>query len=131
INCFRLKHHFKSIPMKTIKALTLSIALLFVSVFSFAQDGKKGQVVKIKTSAVCGMCKATLEKGLAYEKGVDKATLDENTKILTVQYNGTKTSADKLKKAVNELGYDADDVPANPRAYNRLDDCCKKEAGIH
>lgn len=117
--------------MKTFKAITLSFALLFVSIFSFAQDGKKGQVVKFKTSAVCGMCKATLEKGLAYEKGVDKATLDENSKVLTVQYNGTKTSVEKLKKAVNELGYDADDSPATPRAYNRLDECCKKEAGNH
>lgn len=117
--------------MKTLQSLTLTISLLFVSVFSFAQDGKKGEVVKIKTSAVCGMCKATLEKGMAYEKGVDKATLDEKTKVLTVHYNGTKTSADKVMKAVNNLGYDADDQPATPRAYNRLDECCKKEAGIH
>ena len=117
--------------MKTLKAFTLSLALVCVSVFSFAQGGKKGEEVKFKTSAVCGMCKATLEKGMAYEKGVEKAVLDENTKVLTVTYNGTKTSADKLKKAVNDLGYDADKSPATPRAYDRLEDCCKKEAGIH
>ncbi|MFC6999193.1 heavy-metal-associated domain-containing protein [Rufibacter roseus] len=117
--------------MKTLKAFTLSLLMVCLSTFSFAQSGKNGEVVKFKTSAVCGMCKATLEKGMAYEKGVSKATLDENTKVLTIQYNGTKTDVAKLRKAVNDLGYDADDSPATKRAYDRLDDCCKKEAGIH
>ncbi len=105
--------------------------LISVASFGFAQGGKKGEEVKIKTSAVCGMCKATIEKGMAYEKGVEKATLDVDSKILTVTYNPQKTSVDKLKKAVNELGYDADDAPATPRAYDRLDACCKKDAGNH
>jgi periplasmic mercuric ion binding protein len=114
--------------MKTLKLWMLSIVFTASATLSFAQDGTKGQEVKIKTSAVCGMCKATLEKGLAYEKGVEKATLDVDSKILTVRFNGQKTSADKLKKAVNELGYDADSSPATTRAYERLDECCKKDA---
>ena len=31
---------------------------------------------QFKTSAVCDMCKARIEKSLAYEKGVQSATLD-------------------------------------------------------
>jgi mercuric ion binding protein len=117
--------------MKTIKIWMLSLLLTGMASVSFAQEAKKGAEVQFKTSAVCGMCKTTLEKGLAYEKGVNKATLDVKTKILTVNYNGQKTSVDKLQKAVNELGYDANASIANPRAYDRLDTCCKKEAGDH
>ncbi|MFB9862335.1 MerP protein [Rufibacter immobilis] len=117
--------------MKNLRILTLSLLLTALATLVYAQGGKKSEEVKFKTSAVCGMCKATLEKGLAYEKGVEKATLDEDSKILTVQYNNQKTSVEKLKKAVNDLGYDADDSKATPRAYDRLDACCKKDAGIH
>lgn len=117
--------------MKNLKIWMLSLLFTGLATFGFAQDGKKSEEIKIKTSAVCGMCKATIEKGLAYEKGVEKATLDVDSKVLTVKYNTQKTSADKIKKAVNDLGYDADDAPATPRAYERLDECCKKDAGHH
>ncbi|MGV3540982.1 MAG: heavy-metal-associated domain-containing protein [Rufibacter sp.] len=117
--------------MKTLKTLLFSLLLTAISTVGFAQGGKKNEEVKFKTSAVCGMCKATIEKGLAYEKGVQKAVLDENTKVVTITYNGTKTDAAKLKKAVNDLGYDADDSPATPRSYEKLDACCKKDAGSH
>lgn len=108
-----------------------SLALTGLATFGFAQGGPKTEEVKIKTSAVCGMCKTTLEKGLAYEKGVEKAVLDKNTKVLIIQFNSTKTDVAKLKKAVNDLGYDADDSPANARAYDKLEACCKKDVGIH
>ncbi|GAA4301388.1 heavy metal-associated domain-containing protein [Nibribacter koreensis] len=114
--------------MKTLKIWMLALVMTGFASLAFAAGGKKGDEVKFKTSAVCGMCKATIEKGLAYEKGVQKAVLDENTKIVTVTYDAKKTSPEKLKKAVNELGYDADDSPATPRAYDRLDACCKKDA---
>lgn len=117
--------------MKTLKTWMLSLLMISVASFSFAKGGKATEEVKIKTSAVCGMCKATLEKGLAYEKGVQKAVLDENTKILTITFSPEKTTVAKLKKAVNDLGYDADDQPATPRSYDKLDACCKKDAGNH
>jgi len=42
------------------------------------------ETVQFKTSALCDMCKARLEKSMAYEKGVQRATLDVTTKVLTV-----------------------------------------------
>ncbi|MBB6612051.1 heavy-metal-associated domain-containing protein [Pontibacter sp. Tf4] len=86
------------------------------------------QTIKIKTSAVCDMCKTTLEKAMAYEKGVKSSSLDVDSKVLTVTFDSRKTDAAKIKKAVTETGYDADELPAQERAYNKLDDCCKKDA---
>lgn len=110
--------------------LLLSMVIALVS-FGVQAQGKNEKTVKIKTSAVCDMCKTTLEKAMAYEKGVKQSSLDVESKILTVVFDARKTDAEKIKKAVTETGYDADDMPAQERAYKRLDDCCKKEAGDH
>jgi hypothetical protein len=32
---------------------------------------------------------------------------------------------------VQKTGYDADDLTADARAYNRLPDCCKKTNAVH
>jgi copper chaperone CopZ len=86
---------------------------------------------QFKTSAVCDMCKSRIEKSLAYEKGVQTASLDVPSKVLTVTYRSDKTSPAALRTAVQKTGYDADEVIADARAYNRLPDCCKKTNAVH
>jgi copper chaperone CopZ len=118
--------------MTKVKMLLLSMLIALMSMSANAQtQGKNQETVQIKTSAVCDMCKKTLEKAMAYEKGVKASTLDVDSKVLTVVFDSRKTNADNVRKAVTETGYDADNLPAQERAYNRLDDCCKKEAGDH
>ena len=115
--------------MTKVKMLLVSMLVALVSMSGSAQtQGKKQETVQIKTSAVCDMCKKTLEKAMAYEKGVKSSSLDVDSKVLTVVFDSRKTSVDNVRKAVTETGYDADGKPAEERAYNRLDDCCKKGA---
>ncbi|MFN4233590.1 MAG: heavy-metal-associated domain-containing protein [Bacteroidia bacterium] len=103
--------------------------LLLTSLASNAQDKKNTtETITIKTSAVCDMCKNTLEKAMAYEKGVKKADLNVETKLFTITYNPKKTNPEKIKKAINKAGYDADDSPADPKAYENLHACCKKDS---
>jgi copper chaperone CopZ len=113
------------------KNITMTFMLVVFSALGVFAQAKQEEEVKIKTSAVCKMCKATIEKSLAYEKGIKAATLDVPTQIVTVTYNPKKTDAARIKKAINETGYDADQLPADSRAYDRLDDCCKKDKGVH
>ena len=87
--------------------------------------------VQFKTSAVCDMCKARIEKSMAYEKGVQSAVLDVPSQMLTVTYKSDKTTPAALRTAVQKTGYDADDQTADARAYNRLPDCCKKTNAVH
>jgi copper chaperone CopZ len=84
--------------------------------------------IKLKTSAVCEMCKETMEKAMAYEKGVKNSDLHVDSKVLTVTYDPRKTNSIKIKQAVAKSGYDADDLPADARAYERLHSCCKKDS---
>ncbi|MDF2437597.1 MAG: Heavy metal transport/detoxification protein [Bacteroidota bacterium] len=109
--------------MKTLT--TLMIALMLISTKTNAQDATTAEL-KVKTSATCDMCKETIEKNLAFEKGIKKSVLDVESKVLTVTYNPKKITPEQIRKAVSKIGYDADDVPADPKGYKKLDECCKK-----
>jgi mercuric ion binding protein len=119
--------------MKTKTKITALIypILLFVftlSTFTSKAQDNKTEEIKIKTSVVCDMCKTTIEKELAFEKGVKKSTVDVDSKIVTVLYNPKKTTPDKIRAAISKIGYDADEVPADTKAYKQLNSCCKKDA---
>jgi len=86
----------------------------------------KDKEVKIKTSAICGMCKARIERNLAFEKGVKESTLDVKSKIVTIKYNPAKTDIAKLKANISKTGYDAEEVMADEASYAKLPGCCKK-----
>jgi mercuric ion binding protein len=123
--------------MKLLSSFVAALLLLVSSQSSFAQQAKpkaKGaatEQVQFKTSAVCDMCKARLEKSLAYEKGVQAANLDVPSKVLTVTYRPEKTTPAALRTAVQRTGYDADEQTADVRAYDRLPECCKKTNSVH
>lgn len=116
--------------MKTnLTALLTALFLVFgLTAWTFADDKEKE--VKIKTSAICEMCKERIERNLAFEKGVKEATLDVETKVVTVKYNPSKTDVSKIKSNITKTGYDADEVAATTEGYNKLPSCCKK-GGMH
>ena len=113
------------------KSLFLLVLIMFLTIMSGFILADKNVEIKIKTSAVCGMCKDRIEQGLAFEKGIKDVSLDVETKIATVKYNPGKTTPDEIRKAISKLGYDADDVPADEKAYEKLPKCCKKDAPKH
>ncbi|MFH0866865.1 MAG: heavy metal-associated domain-containing protein [Bacteroidota bacterium] len=117
--------------MKTLKGKMKSVMLFVIAIFllngySNAQTSAKTDTVKILTSAVCGMCKTRIESNMAYEKGVVEVVLDVDSRICTIVYKTDKTDPDKLRQAISKIGYDADSVLADPKAYEKLPACCKK-----
>jgi periplasmic mercuric ion binding protein len=118
--------------MKTKIQKSIFIIALF-TVFTTAINAQTANVseLKLKTSAVCETCKETIEKALAFEKGVKKSDLDVASKIVTVTYNPQKTTPEKIRQAIANAGYDADDVKANPKSFKKLPDCCKKDNATH
>ena len=112
--------------MKSLKIIfTVCVSLLLFFGHAAAQQDT---TIKIKTSGQCGKCKAKIESGLSFEKGVKAAIFDAKAKLITVTYNPKKTSAEKIKTAVTKIGYDADEMPADEKAYEKLPKCCKKDA---
>jgi len=112
-----------------LKITAILFSMLMLVNFTNAQDKKadKYSEIKIKTSSQCGMCKETIEKAMAFEKGVKTSDLNVKSKVLTVKYDAAKTSPEKIRLAVSKAGYDADDVKADKKAYDKLSPCCKKD----
>ncbi|MBL7981573.1 MAG: heavy-metal-associated domain-containing protein [Flavobacteriales bacterium] len=109
--------------------MTRIILLLFavaVMVPAKAQDKKNAQL-DIRTSTVCDMCETTIETELIYEKGVKKVDVDLPTNTIHVEYDERKTSPEAIRLAVTKLGYYADELPGDPRAFAKLPACCQKE----
>lgn len=91
-----------------------------------AVEQQSSSEIKIQTSAVCEMCKKTIEEGLIFEKGIKSVSLDLENFVLTVVYNPKKTNPDEIRNKVSGLGYHADEVKADEKAFNNLHSCCKK-----
>lgn len=117
---------------KNLKTMIALFAIILISQSS-VMAGKKKEVkeIKILTTAVCGMCEDRLEHNMKFEKGVTAVDLDLPSKIITINYRADKTNPDKLRKAISNIGYDADKVPANQKAYDKLPACCKKDVAPH
>ncbi|REA58502.1 heavy-metal-associated domain-containing protein [Dyadobacter luteus] len=111
---------------KTIALFATAILMVFQVAMA---DGDK--VVKIKTTAVCEMCKARIERTLGLSKGVKESNLDLKDKTVTVKYNPNKTSPEAIRETIINTGYDADDQTANMKAHDKLPSCCRKTAAPH
>lgn len=103
-------------------------ALLMIFNAAKAEDDKE---VKIKTTAVCEMCKARIERTLGLSKGIKGSDLNLKDKVVTVKYNPKKTTPEEIRSIIINTGYDADGMLANQKAHDKLPDCCKKTVAPH
>lgn len=114
-----------------LKTLVLAVSLFFFSNFVSAQ--KATQKAVIKTFLHCDHCKECETCGQKFKtemlkiKGVKMYELDDKAMTFTIYYNSKKTTLQAIKEGISKLGYDADDVKADPEAYESLDGCCKAE----
>ena len=101
--------------------------LLALSGSTISAQDKDWSSVVIKTSSVCDMCERTIEEELIYTKGVKSVDLDLATGLVTVQYDAKKVSPEKIRTDLTLLGYAADDIPGDAKAFAKLPACCQKE----
>lgn len=109
------------------------LLLLFTFITAKGQESKKNQKTVIKTAIYCNHCKECETCGKSFQsnmlkiKGLKMYELDEKQMTITVYFNPQKTTLQTIKTAISKLGYDADEIKADPLAYEKLDGCCKKE----
>lgn len=107
--------------------LFLAVIFTIMSVAAHSQEKAKGtETIQIKTSAICNECKERIEMALYGLKGVKNANLDVPSKIVTVKYKPADVTPEQMRKAISLAGYDADDMPADTGAYDKLPRCCQK-----
>jgi periplasmic mercuric ion binding protein len=105
--------------MKT-KILVLTALFVFGATFVFA--AKKTE--KIKVLGACGMCETRIEKTTKAIDGVSKADWSKGSEILEVTFDDTKTSVDKIEKALADVGHDTEKYKASDAVYQKLPACC-------
>ena len=98
--------------------------ILFLTLGSVMAQ-KKADTVMIQTSAICEMCQYTIEKDLAFEKGVKTSSLNLDNKVLMVVYDPRKTEPNKIRTRITMIGYNADSLKRDPKAYKELPFCCQ------
>ena len=114
--------------MRTFK--TLSIVTILFLAFSFASNAQGMKYVKIKTTASCEVSKANIEKTLKSEKGVEEASLDMESKVVTVKYSEADTDYDKIVKVITDMAYNADAKSAckdASKSKGTKSECCSKK----
>ena len=108
----------------------LSLIICFSGVaFAQKKEAKNTKSVEISIPGYC--CKglnATIEKTLAYERGVVEWTLHQDKKSVTVVYREGKTDAVKIEKALAANGVRTANEKPNPRAIEKLPKCCQPAA---
>lgn len=89
--------------------LLLSCILLFVSISGGAQNKKKNfkKKVTFEVSMTCENCKRTIEKNIAFEKGIKDMKVDLPRKTVTLIFDIRKTDEHKIIEAFEKLGYTA------------------------
>lgn len=101
-------------------------ALMFSGVAGEQAYGKsKPQTMSVKVSGNCGMCKKRIESTLKDASGVESATWDKKTKVLTVTYQPDSTTPEQIKEKVVASGHDLEDVKAKDEVYEELPECCQ------
>ncbi len=113
--------------VNNMKKLIFTFGVIIACMTAASAQTSTKEYVEIKTSAVCGMCKATIEKALDNVDGIKSASLDVDSKVVSIKYDGTVTNVESIKTAITMAGYSADEVPANKEAYDKLHGCCKAE----
>ncbi len=108
------------------------ISLIFISTSAFSQKNKNIQTSVIKTHIYCDHCKECetcgdkFYKDLYNEDGIKRVDVDSKANTITVIYDTRKTTLDNIRVFISKLGYDADEVKADPAGIAKLDGCCKK-----
>ena len=83
------------------------------------------QKVVIQTNGVCSKCEDLFKENVPFFKGVKDYTYDPKTSKMTISYDAKKTNPDLLRQQISKLGYNADNVKADPAARAKLPACCQ------
>ena len=105
------------------RLITLSLVLGLIIGCSGEAENKTAEIAL--NTIQCGMCTDKIASGLGKLDGVVKVDVDLEKKIGKVVYKAGVIDLGVIEKVIAAIGYDANDTPAEPKAYSGLDMCCK------
>lgn len=107
------------------QVFSLIVAIAFASIAGAQQ--KTVVTAKIKTpNALCEACKTRIETYVKRIDGIMLVNVNYRKGETTVKYLTDRTNIEEIKTAIANMGYAADDIPANEDSYKRLPITCKR-----
>lgn len=107
---------------------TVILSLIMITGFTVSSYAQQKAIQKaiIKTPNLqCEACKTRIENHLAHEDGISSVKADYRKHTVTVTWYSDRTNIENIKTELANLGYEADDVTADPDGYKRLPITCQ------
>ena len=82
---------------------------------------------QFEVSGLCEMCKERIEQAAKSVRGVSVADWNQETGLLKISFNASKTSVDEIQQVIAGVGHDTPNYKAKDEVYDQLPDCCKYE----
>ena len=97
----------------------LLLSLTFVSLVNFAQDAKNKSytATSFKVFGACEQCKTRIELAVKL-KGVKTGIWDVDSKILTLEYDPSVISLEKIQNHILAVGHDLENQKAKDIIFN-------------
>jgi len=73
------------------------------------------------------MCEKRIEKAALSVDGVSKADWSEETKMIEVTLDDSKTDVHEIQKAIAKVGHETEKHKAANEVYKELPECCLYE----
>lgn len=112
--------------MKHFTSIFIFISILLFSTNTQAQKHKKESRVIIKSMLNCEVCAEAIEDELDDISGIKSIEIDMNENKIIITYDSYQLNPERIREAISEIGFPADDLEAHEDAYKELPDCCKK-----
>ncbi len=111
--------------MKTITCIAAMLLCITISSSQAQQTSypSTDSTTRFHVSGACEQCKDRIEKAVKI-KGVISGQWDVNTQQLTLEFDPSKTSVEKIIKRIVAVGHDVDEIKASNKVYGALPACC-------
>ena len=76
-------------------------------------------------TAQCNMCAANIGNALNGVDGILKYKVELETDQVKIKYNADMISLQGIEQLISKAGYQANNIPADVDAYNKLAMCCR------
>jgi periplasmic mercuric ion binding protein len=122
------------------KIFLLALLVVMGATFTLQAQTAKEETIRIKTNACNAKSDEIFKESLPYVKGIISYDFCFHSSTITVHYNPSKITPDKIRAEIAKLGFDADEVKGDVKARAKLPkECttpsktggCSKSCGSH
>lgn len=100
--------------------------ILSFNAVALAAGIKNAKTISVKVLGNCEMCKTRIDASVT-KKGVSIGNWNADSKMMSLTFDGKKTTADDLLKLIAYAGHDNEKFMSPDDAYSNLPGCCQYE----